>query len=138
MKCVAELKAIHENAILRFEKEKMDYFQALKTKTIEFCEKEIGTALEKVANNPEVSNISCIVNFYDTEDKYGNVVVSPLYRGKTYADGTISYDHLGEYYSTEVITEYLTSFCFKVEWNRLNYRCYGVGERTGVTLKVSV
>lgn len=140
MMCANELATLRNESVLKWEKEKAKSLARLAEASIEFCEKEIGLSLEKVALNPRGGVITVSLSLAVTYDNYNNKVLCPICAdNKKYADGTISRKaDTSVSYSQAIIERYLQSHCLTVEWVKDAFYRYGWGSQPAVKLIVSV
>lgn len=140
MMCASELAIVRNASVMKWEKEKAESLARLLGASVEFCETEIGPALEKQALNPKGGLISTSIDLAMASDAYGNEVLRPIrFDGKKYANGDWSYSPCTDKnYHKTFIEEYLAQHCLSVRWEETTYNRYGFGSCRAYKLIVEV
>ena len=140
MMCASELAIVRNASVMKWEKEKAESLARLLSASVEFCETEIGPALEKQALNPKGGLISTSIDLAMASDAYGNEVLRPIrFDGKKYANGDWSYSPCTDKnYHKTFIEEYLAQHCLSVRWEETTYNRYGFGSCRAYKLIIEV
>lgn len=148
MKCAVELLAIRAKADeeYRIEQERKDLeafkeFMAITKETINFCDTTINDRLVERAEDKYRFGGNIKVNYIIdlTTDRLGNnlfqIVTSDT---KRYKDGGFSYSPKGQYYSYDILKDYIESHCLTITLKAEVRRKYGYGECEYINMTIEV